>query len=152
VCTKSVLRTHRVGPLTAIAVRSSVDMPLLWGACLLAMLVLRLKQEPSDWMHAGNATLLKLFLGSGLTAGGLGMIFFYSALSLGEVSVIKPIAFTIAPATGVLLGWLLLGEEMTARKWAAVAIIIFGVILLTGGGARAAPDAGSPGASSAGGP
>jgi drug/metabolite transporter (DMT)-like permease len=53
------------------------------------------------------------------------------------VSVVKPIAFAIAPSVGVLLGWLVLGESMDARKALAVLLIVGGVVLLTTGGGRA---------------
>ena len=76
------------------------------------------------------------------------MIFFYVALSLGEVSVVKPIAFSIAPAVGVLLGWLVLGESMDARKALAVGLIVAGVVILTTG-ARPAAAVGTPPAPSA---
>ncbi|MCP3904098.1 MAG: EamA family transporter, partial [Planctomycetes bacterium] len=100
--TKSVLHTGRVGPLTAIAVRSLVALPILWLAYVAA--VHWTKSEPRDWTAAGTPTLLKLGLGSGLMAGAAGMILFYAALSMGEISRVKPVAFTIAPATAVVLG------------------------------------------------
>jgi transporter family protein len=129
-CTKSVLHTHKVGPLTAIAVRSTVALPVIWAAWAVAMYVL--KVEPRDWMKAGSTTLLKLMLGSGLVAGAAAMILFYSALHLGEISRIKPVAFALAPAVAVLLGWLLLGESMTPKKAVGVLMILSGVVVLTG--------------------
>lgn len=130
VFTKSVLHTGRVGPLTAIAVRTTVALPMLWLAWAAAMFYFQ--TEPRDWLRAGSPTLLKLILGSGLIAGAAAMIFFYAALSLGEVSRIKPVAFALAPAIAVLLGWMALGEPMTARKGAGVLLILVGVVLLTG--------------------
>jgi drug/metabolite transporter (DMT)-like permease len=53
---------------------------------------------------------------------------------MGEISRVKPVAFTVAPATAVLLGWLVLGEPMTARKLIAVGLILAGVLMLTGSG------------------
>jgi transporter family protein len=82
-------------------------------------------------------TLLKLVLGSGLVAGAAGMIFFYAALSAGEISRVKPVAFSVAPAVAVVLGALVLGEPLTARKLAAIGLIIGGVILLSGAPAPA---------------
>jgi uncharacterized membrane protein len=96
-----------------------------------------LRVEPA-LAEADRATWFKLVLGSGLVAGAMAMIFFYVALSLGEVSVVKPIAFSIAPAVGVLLGWLVLGESMDARKALAVGLILAGVVILTTGGKPAA--------------
>src|SRR5215217_4159167 len=127
--TKQVLHTHRVGPITAIAVRSTVALPVLWAVYLLV--VQSRGVEPRDWAQAGAGTLLKLALGSGLVAGAAEMLCFYGALNLGAVSKVKPIAFTLAPVVGTLLGWTFLGERMPAVKWVAVGMIVAGVVLLT---------------------
>lgn len=140
VFTKSVLHSGRVGPLTSIAVRSTVALPVLWAVWYLVA-VRGANPEPRDWLSAGPDTLGKLVLGSGLVAGAGGMACFYIALSLGEVSRVKPIAFTIAPATGVLLAWLFLGEAMTLRKAAGVGLVLAGVVLLAGSGRATAPTA-----------
>lgn len=132
-CTKSVLQTHKIGPMTAIAVRSTIALPVIWLAWVAVVRALGIEARPS-WRELGGGDLAKLILGSGLMAGAAGMILFYSALNLDEVSRIKPIAFTIAPATAVILGWRLLGESMTWRKGVAVAMILGGVVLLTGKG------------------
>ncbi len=134
VCTRSALHAGKVGPIGAITVRSLVAIPLL---VLVYWLMTRgaagLRVEPSV-AGADGATWTKLVLGSGIVAGGLAMVCFYTALSLGEVSVVKPIAFSIAPAVGVLLGWLVLGESMDARKVLAVGLIVAGVVVLTTSG------------------
>ena len=134
VCTRSALHAGKVGPIGAITVRSLVAIPLL---VLVYWLMTRgaagLRVEPSV-AQADGATWTKLVLGSGIVAGGLAMVCFYTALSLGEVSVVKPIAFSIAPAVGVLLGWLVLGESMDARKVLAVGLIVAGVVVLTTSG------------------
>ena len=127
--TKQVLHTGRVGPVTAITVRSTVALPVLWAAYLL--FVHARGTEPRDWTRAGTATLLKLVLGSGLVAGAAAMLCFYGALHHGPISKVKPVAFTVAPLVAVLLGWLVLGETMTGRKAAAIMLIITGVVLLT---------------------
>lgn len=132
VATRSVLHSGKVGPITAIAVRSTVALPLIWVAYVVAMYGIRAQTEPAAWMQAGGATLAKLVLGSGLVAGAAAMILFYSALSLGEVSRIKPIAFAVAPAVGALLGWLVLGEAMTIKKGIGIMTILAGVVVLTG--------------------
>lgn len=146
VCTRSALHAGKVGPIGAITVRSLVAIPLL---VLVFFLMTRglagLRVEPSV-LEADRATWLKLVLGSGLVAGAMAMILFYAALSLGEVSVVKPIAFAIAPAVGVLLGWLVLGESMDVRKAVALGLILAGVVLLTtGGGTRRAEAEGGQG-------
>ncbi|QKK07616.1 MAG: DMT family transporter [Planctomycetota bacterium] len=128
--TKSVLHTHKVGPVTAIAVRSTVALPVLWLAYYIAVHVSR--AEPADWRTAGTPTLLKLTLGSGLIAGAAAMICFYAALNVGEISRVKPIAFALAPAVASLLAIVVLHEPFTARKAFGIAAILLGVLLLTG--------------------
>lgn len=130
-CTKAVLHTRQVGPITAITVRATVALPALLIAYFVARHVLKTPSEQGNWWQADTTTLLKLILGSGLCAGAAAMIFFYSALNLEDISTIKPIAFTIAPAIAVVLGWLILGEEVSVRKWIAVGLILTGVVLLT---------------------
>jgi len=149
VCTRSALHGGRIGPIGAITVRSLVAIPLLlFVFWMMTRGVAGLRVEPS-LADADRATWAKLVLGSGLVAGAMAMIFFYVALSLGEVSVVKPIAFSIAPAVGVLLGWIVLGESMDARKAIAVALIVAGVVILTTGGGGAARGDGGDGAAAA---
>jgi uncharacterized membrane protein len=126
--TKMVLQTGKIGPVTAMAARSTVALPILW---LTYLLVASGGKEPGGWLHAGTPTLAKLGLGSGLIAGAGGMIFFYLALHAGEISRVKPVAFTIAPTTAVLLGWLFLGESMSAQKIVGVLLVLAGVVVLT---------------------
>jgi len=138
VFTRSVLHTGQVGPMTAIAIRSAVALPLLcaaWWAASRGLFGLPI--EPTV-MRADGATVAKLVLGSGVIAGAVAMACFYAALSTGEISRVKPIAFGVAPATAVLLGWLVLGESMDARKAVAIGLIVLGVVLLTGGRTDAA--------------
>lgn len=59
------------------------------------------------------------------------MLCFYGALHLGPILRLKPIAFTVAPVVAVLLGWVILGEPMSARKVIAIAMVVGGVVLLT---------------------
>ena len=80
---------------------------------------------------------LLLLGGSGVIAGAMAMIAFYISISMGEVSKMKPIAFSVAPATAVILGAAFIHEPLTVRKVVAVAIILTGVVLLSTGGANA---------------
>ena len=127
--TKSVLHTGKVGPITAIAVRSTVALPILWAVWY--FVVQRAGAEPRDWFRADTATLLKLVLGSGVVAGAAAMLCFYGALHLGEVSRVKPVAFALAPAVAVVLGALVLGEPISVKKLAAIGLILAGIGLLT---------------------
>ena len=126
VFTKSVLHSKQVGPLAAIAVRSAVALPVLW----VVWWALWRRLEPVAFWKADGAVLWKLVLGSGLMAGAGGMALFYVALHFGEVSRVKPIAFAVAPTTAVLVAAVFLGEPLTARRLAAVGLIVAGVVLL----------------------
>ncbi len=142
VFTRSVLHSKEIGPFAAVAVRSTVALPVIWLAYYIAMNVVKSPMEVQGWLGGTSmATWLKLLIGSGLIAGAAAMIFFYAALSMGEVSRIKPIAFALAPATAVILGWLALGESLTFRKIIAIGLIVAGVVLLTG---KAKSPAGAP--------
>ena len=129
--TKSVLHTKQIGPITAVTIRSTVALPVMW---LVWLAFVKWKGlEPDRLLPTDAATTWKLVLGSGLVAGAGGMIFFYSALNWGEVSRVKPVAFALAPTIAVLGAWAFLGEAMTVRKAIAASMIIGGVILMTGG-------------------
>jgi drug/metabolite transporter (DMT)-like permease len=142
VCTRSVLHAREIGPFALAAVRTAVALPLLWIAYYIAAKVVHSPGEVAGWhASASGGAWAKILLGSGVVAGAAAIIFFYAALSLGEISRIKPIAFAVAPAAGVLLGWLVLGEAMTARKAAAVGLILAGIVLITAP-SRTPPDRG----------
>jgi uncharacterized membrane protein len=143
VCTRSALHSGKIGPITAITVRSLVAIPIIvivYWLMTRGIGGVRVEQPVSA---IDGATWSKVVLGSGVIAGALAMVFFYVALSLGEVSMVKPIAFAVAPAVGVTLGWLVLGESMDGRKAAAILLIVSGVVLLTTGTTRSMPSDGS---------
>jgi uncharacterized membrane protein len=131
VFTRAVLHTREVTPLAAIALRSTVALPLLWIAWAVSRAAAQ-ADAPVLLERASLATQLKLVLGSGLLAGAGGMAFFYLALAGAEVSRVKPIAFGLAPATAVVIGWLVLGEPLSAPKVIGLALILVGIVLLTG--------------------
>lgn len=135
--TKSALNSKAVGPMGAMLVRAIVTLPLAFAACLLAMKAWN--TEPANWWRTmPSGVWLKLLLGSGLLAGFAGVFFFYAALAMpgGDISKLRPIAFSLAPASAVILGWLMLGEEMTVKKAIAVVLIVVGIVMLSGGGRK----------------
>lgn len=131
VCTRSVLHSRQVGAMGVLLVRAAVALPPAMLAYFLLAPLLR--TEPAPLMRADASTFAKLVLGSGLLAGFGGVFFFYLALGQpgGEISRVKPIAFTLAPAVAVLLGWTVLGESVTWQRAAGVAVILAGVAILT---------------------
>lgn len=141
VCAKSVLHTHKVGPFFAVALRTTLALPIIWGAYFVAKKLAPTGAGKGLSLSGDQALTLKewamLIGGSGILAGAFAMIAFYISISMGEVSKMKPIAFSIAPATAVLLGAAFLHEPLTLRKAISVVIILAGVILLSTGNTTA---------------
>jgi len=144
VCARGVLHGGKIGPFLAVAIRSSVALPLIWIAFAAAHRV-----APNASGKGLGALTVKewvlLLVGSGVVAGAAAMICFYISISLGEVSKMKPIAFTVAPVAAVILGAMFLGESLTTRKMLAVVMVIGGVLLLA---TAAKPGQGPAGSSS----
>jgi uncharacterized membrane protein len=132
--TKSVLHSRQVGPMAILLVRMSVALPPALIAYLIAVKVIG--SESHAWVRADGAVLGKLVLGSGLLAGFAGVFFFYLGLAHGQISVVKPIAFTLGPAVAVVLAWVFLKEEMNVPKAAGVVMVLAGVVLISGFGQR----------------
>lgn len=65
----------------------------------------------------------------GLLAGFLGQITIYSALKIGQASVVVPIAATY-PLVAMTVAVLFLGEPITWQKAAGVLLVVSGVLLL----------------------
>jgi uncharacterized membrane protein len=136
--TKAAINTREIGPMGAVLVRAAVTLPLALAAFGMAHWGIG-SESQAFWRTASTSTWVKLVVGSGLLAGFAGVFFFYLGLALpgGDISVLRPIAFALAPATAVLLGWWLLGEPMTLRKTLAVILILTGIVLLAGEGRKA---------------
>jgi uncharacterized membrane protein len=137
--TKAALNSKQVGPMAATLIRALVTVPPVLIAYFVATKVV--STERADWYaSASTSTWLYLIIGSGLLAGFGGVFFFYTGLRHGDISILRPIAFGVAPLTAVLLGWWWLGEAMTVRKAVAVALIVAGIVLLAreGHGPKAA--------------
>ncbi|MBL9031543.1 MAG: EamA family transporter [Phycisphaerae bacterium] len=131
--TKAALNSRQVGPMAAFLVRALVTLPLALAAYLLASRFWS-TEVANDFRAMTGPVWAKLILGSGVLAGFAGVFFFYAGLAMpgGDISRLRPIAFSLAPASAVLLGWLMLGEPLTPRKLLAVALILLGIVLLTG--------------------
>lgn len=132
---KSALNTKQVGPMAAFLVRALVTLPLTIIAYMIAARVWN-TEVAGCWRGMTSGVWLRLLLGSGLLAGFGGVFFFYAGLSMpgGDISRLRPIAFSLAPASAVLLGWLILGEAMTIKKAVAVVLIVVGIVMLSGPG------------------
>lgn len=149
--TKAAINTGQIGPLGAVLLRAAVTLPLALVGFWVAQVLLQ--TEPATfWKHMTVRTWLMVVIGSGVLAGFAGVFFFYVGLALpgGDISRLRPVAFALAPATAVLLGWWFLGEEMTVKKAVAVVLIVVGIAMLAGGSRHAAPRARSAASATAG--
>jgi len=136
-CAKSALKSNEVGPVTAIAVRTTVALPVLWALWFavvrgwLEPLGISAGREPALLSTASAATWWKLVLGAGVAAGALGLGLFYLALSVGDLSRVKPIAFALAPTFAAVGAFVFLGEAVTAKKLLGLALVVAGIVVLT---------------------
>jgi uncharacterized membrane protein len=136
--TKAALNSRQVGPMAVLLVRALVTVPPALIAYLAAAHLT--KTETASWWRTMDGSVwVKLVIGSGLMAGFAGVFFFYAGLAMpgGDISRLRPIAFSLAPASAVILGWLALGEEMSLRKVVATVLILAGIVLLTAAGSHA---------------
>lgn len=76
-----------------------------------------------------------LFLLGGFALYGCGALLMMAAMRFGELSVLHPM-LGAGYILSVLLGALVLGEEMTAGKLLGIAVICAGLVCLSGGAER----------------
>ena len=133
--TKSVLHSKQVGPMAVLVVRTAVALPPALIASMVAVKVIG--SESHAWVRADTPVLAKLVFGSAMLAGFGGVFFFYLGLAHGQITVVKPIAFTVGPAVAVVLAWLFLKEPMNVPKALGVALVLAGIVLIAGFGGHA---------------
>jgi drug/metabolite transporter (DMT)-like permease len=128
VATKQVMASGTIGPFSVLLVR--VAGALLPTIIVYAIAMYVIKAEPAQWWTMPTPIMLKLLLGTTLMAGFAGVLFFYLGLKFGEISVVKPIAFVLAPSIAVLVGWLFLKESMNWQRGIGVVMGLASVILI----------------------
>lgn len=104
----------------ATAIRTTVIIGLSWGIVFMTG-----AQHGIKDLNKHNWTFLIL---SGL-ATGLSWLFYYKAISLGEVSRVAPIDKSSIVLT-LLLSFFILGEEFTAKTLLAGGLITAGTFVL----------------------
>ncbi len=109
-----------LAPVMGTAVRTAVSLVLLaalsfpfWG---------QLKT-------AGAKSLGMIALGGGVLAGGLGIVFLYTALKSGSLSTVMTISFCLAPVIGTVLGVVVLREKLTVYQALGIAMCVAGAAL-----------------------
>ncbi len=66
----------------------------------------------------------------GFVSGFLGLLLYYKAIKVGEVSVVAPIVAS-SPLWASLLAFILLGEAFSFMKLLGTILVVLGVILIT---------------------
>jgi drug/metabolite transporter (DMT)-like permease len=128
VATKQVMSSNTIGPFSVLLVRVAGALVPTVIVYFIAMHVM--KAEPASWWTMPSPIMAKLLLGTTLMAGFGGVLFFYLGLKFGEISVVKPIAFVLAPLIAVIVGWSFLKESMNLQKGVGVVLGLASVILI----------------------
>ena len=105
-----------INPDLATAVRVSFILILVWGICLFS-------GTAKDLASISRSGIFFLFLSA--LATGFSWLFYFRALSLGEVAKVAPIDKLSVPIT-MLLAFLFLGETLSLKT-------IIGGLLITAG-------------------
>jgi multidrug transporter EmrE-like cation transporter len=108
---------------------SPASLAFILGAVLLgtaAQLLLKAGAAavPFGWALALDARVL-----AGAACYGLSLVVWLAALASTPVSVAYPMV-SLGFALNAALAWWLLGEAVTPMRWAGIAVIILGVILV----------------------
>ncbi len=80
---------------------------------------------------AGMKPVLLIAVGGGVIAGGLGVIFLYSALKEGQISNVLTIAFCLTPVIGAIMGYLFLEERLKPVQVCGIVMCVAGAALVT---------------------
>ncbi|GGD88782.1 permease [Tsuneonella deserti] len=104
---------------------------IIWTLPLCLVIVSLRRQWPEIRAALGSPRVLATLTASAALIGINWLVYIW-AIQTGEVFAAS-LGYYINPLINVLLGTLLLGEKLTARGWAAVAIAGAGIALLLGG-------------------
>jgi len=90
---------------------------------LLSMLVLR-ESFSYPWRDIAIVSF------GGFVSGFLGLLLYYKAIKVGDVSVVAPIVAS-SPLWASLFAFILLGETFTFQKFIGTLLVVSGVALIT---------------------
>jgi len=80
---------------------------------------------------AGVKSISLIAFGGGLFAGGLGLIFLYTGLKIGNLSTVMAVAFCLAPVIGAVLDFVFLEEKLKAVQILGIALCETGAAMVT---------------------
>ncbi|NUQ68281.1 MAG: EamA family transporter [Phycisphaerales bacterium] len=139
--TKSALSTRQIGPMSMLLLREACAVPPALAVYLI--FARGFGTENAAFWKADSAVLIKGIVGAALFAGFGGVFFYYQGLRYGEISVVKPVAFAVAPAVAFLVGMAVLGESFSWQKTLGVAMLLGGLIVITSTARKPTPVTGS---------
>ena len=117
-CVK-VTPLSRVPPAQQLMFQVAMSTPILLGAALISGDLLR---DPQPIHYAG--LLFQI-----VTVASLGFLLWFWLLTIYPASSVASFSF-LSPIFAVILGWLLLGENVSARVWAALLLVSTGIYLI----------------------
>ncbi len=79
---------------------------------------------------AGLKPVLLIAVGGGVIAGCLGIVFLYSALRDGQISIVLTIAFCLTPVIGAILGYFFLEERLSLVQMLGIIMCVAGAALV----------------------
>ncbi len=94
-----------------------------WVVALVTMVIIR-----ESFSYPLRDVLIISF--GGFVSGFLGLLLYYKAIKMGEVSVVAPIVAS-SPLWASLFAVLLLGESFSLLKFIGTILVVVGVILIT---------------------
>lgn len=74
--------------------------------------------------------LLNKKLLSGVIIGGIGTLFYWKAISIGELSILQPLT-NINVIVVWIFGWVYLKERIRSREWIGLLLIFVGAVTLS---------------------
>ncbi|MEW6308864.1 MAG: EamA family transporter [Bacillota bacterium] len=114
----------KLDPFTALSIRTL--------AVGVGLAVWALASGRFTGFGALDGRAVALLAAEGLTASMLGHLAYFSALKLGQVSLVSPVVSAF-PAVAVLLAVLILGERLNVAKLAGLALIVAGLFVIRRG-------------------
>jgi len=74
--------------------------------------------------------LLNKKLLTGVIIGGIGTLFYWKAISIGELSILQPLT-NINIIVVWIFGWVYLKERIRSREWIGLLLIFVGAVVLS---------------------
>lgn len=109
--------------------RSTPEMQLLYQLFVSACILLPIAMIGGDTVRQMTAGLALIFMFQVVVVVSIGFILWFWVLSVYPASDMASFGF-LAPLFGVLFGWLMLGEQISATIFGALTLVSIGIIMI----------------------